>query len=101
MDLEEYADVYAYATDNLVSVCFLLVIVDFKKGILICDWGHESDVRWQVEFHTDAWRYQLIQIRVFEGRRIFRVCVYVALSYDPKGTHPEVDEGCPSCIGEK
>ena len=45
MDLEEYADVYAYATDNLVSVCFLLVIVDFKKDILIRERGHESDVR--------------------------------------------------------
>ena len=54
-----------------------------------------------MEFHADAWRHQQIEICVFESCRIFRVCIYVALPYDSKETYLDVDEGCPSFIGEK
>ena len=54
-----------------------------------------------MEFYADAWRHQQIEICVFESCRIFRVCIYVVLPYDPIGTHPDVDEGCTSCIGAK
>lgn len=54
-----------------------------------------------MEFHADAWRHQQIEICVLKSCRIFGVCIYVALPYEPKGTYPDVDEGCPSCICEK